>query len=98
MANSDNMSGWQHMLTGWAMDSVTPPTQRFIHHLLMWVIWGFVIMHLYAATLSDRIERNGEISSIISGWKQLPVQRVQAELKQDADRRRHRFLGRPVRR
>lgn len=98
MANSDNMGGWQHMITGWAMDSVTPPTQRFIHHLLMWVIWGFVITHLYAATLSDRIERNGEISSIIGGWKQLPVERVQKELKQDTDRRRHRYLSRSARR
>jgi Ni/Fe-hydrogenase 1 B-type cytochrome subunit len=92
MATSDHMHGWQHFLTGWAMDSFTPPTQRLIHHLLMWVIWGFVVTHLYAATLSDRIERSGEISSMIGGWKQLPGERVQADLTRDADRRRRRYL------
>ncbi len=92
MATSDNMDGWQHTLTGWLMGDVTPPTQRLVHHLLMWVIWAFVVLHLYAATFSDRIERGGEISSMVGGWKQLPTERVNAELGADADRRRRRYL------
>jgi Ni/Fe-hydrogenase 1 B-type cytochrome subunit len=91
MAAQDNSSGWQALLTGW-FSGWLPLTQgRFVHHLLMWVIWTFVITHLYAATLSDRIERGGEISSMIGGWKLLPQERVSAELARDADRRRRRY-------
>ncbi len=92
MATGDRMHGWEHALTGWFTAGLPLPTLRFVHHLLMWLIWGFVITHVYAATLSDRIERSGEISSIIGGWKQLPTERVQAELDRNAQDRRERFL------
>ncbi len=94
MMAAGHRSGWQHLLTGWFTSSLPLPTLRFVHHLLMWLIWGFVVTHFYAATLSDRIERSGEISSMIGGWKQLPTDRVQAELETDARRRRRRYAPR----
>lgn len=91
MAAQDNNDGWQAMLTGWFSTWLPLAQGRFVHHLLMWVIWTFVITHVYAATLSDRIERGGEISSIVGGWKLLPQERVSTELTRDADRRRRRY-------
>lgn len=94
MAAQDNTEGWQAMLTNWFSDLLPLAQGRFVHHLLMWVIWTFVITHIYAATLSDRIERSGEISSIVGGWKLLPQERVSAELARDAARRRRRYTQR----
>lgn len=91
MASQDNMGGWQAALTGWFSAWLPLPLGRFVHHLLMWVIWTFVITHVYAATLADRVERGGEISSIVGGWKLIPPERVSAELSRDADRRRRRY-------
>jgi Ni/Fe-hydrogenase 1 B-type cytochrome subunit len=92
MATGDRMHGWEHALTNWFASDLSLPGLRLAHHLLMWLIWGFVITHIYASTLSDRIERSGEISSMVGGWKQLPTDRVQAELDRDALHRRERFL------
>jgi Ni/Fe-hydrogenase 1 B-type cytochrome subunit len=91
MASQDNTGGWQSTLTSWFSGWLPLTEGRFVHHLLMWVIWTFVITHVYAATLSDRIERSGEISSMIGGWKLLPQERVTKELARDADRRRRRY-------
>lgn len=90
MASQDNQGGWQFALTGWFSNWLPLTQGRLVHHLLMWMIWTFVIVHVYAATLSDRVERSGEISSIVGGWKLLPQERVKRELARDADRRRSR--------
>jgi Ni/Fe-hydrogenase 1 B-type cytochrome subunit len=42
---------------------------RLTHHLVMWLIFGFIINHIYSAWLMDVKERAGEISSIFSGAK-----------------------------
>lgn len=44
-------------------------TVRLGHHLVMWLLGGFVINHIYSATLMDIKERNGTVSGIISGYK-----------------------------
>lgn len=94
MAAQDNGDGWQAAITSWFSSWLPLAEGRFVHHLLMWLVWTFVITHVYAATLSDRIERSGEISSIIGGWKLLPQERVSAELTRDAERRRRRYTRR----
>jgi Ni/Fe-hydrogenase 1 B-type cytochrome subunit len=45
------------------------PGIRLTHHLVMWLILGFVINHIYSAWLMDLKERCGEMSSIFSGAK-----------------------------
>jgi len=72
MAVQDNGGGWQATLTGWFSGWLPLPQGRFVHHLLMWVIWTFVITHIYAATLSDRIERSGEVSSMVGAGTASP--------------------------
>jgi Ni/Fe-hydrogenase 1 B-type cytochrome subunit len=44
-------------------------TSRWIHHGIMWVIVLFTIQHLYSLWLSSRLEKNGEVDSIFSGYK-----------------------------
>jgi len=42
---------------------------RLTHHFSMWLIFGFVINHIYSAWLMDIKEHGGEISSMFSGYK-----------------------------
>ncbi len=39
------------------------------HHLGMWVMISFIIVHIYAAVRDDILSRHSSISSMISGWK-----------------------------
>lgn len=39
------------------------------HHLVMWVIICFVIVHVYAAIREDIMSRQSMISTMISGWR-----------------------------
>ena len=45
---------------------------RWIHHLAMWFILGFVAHHIWSAMLVSRVEGMGLIDSLFSGYKFLP--------------------------
>ncbi len=68
--------GWARSLTGWLLPLVSVQMIRFIHVLIMWLTFGFVIHHVYSATLIDREEKSGLVSSIFSGFKFLPRDRL----------------------
>lgn len=82
--------GWEWTATGWLFQVLAVPEVRLLHHLVMWFTWTFVVFHVYAATLVDRVERGGEISSMVGGWKMMPTGRIEEELSRDAARRRRR--------
>lgn len=42
---------------------------RLTHHLVMWLLIGFVINHVYSIWLMDIKERGGVVSSIFGGYK-----------------------------
>jgi Ni/Fe-hydrogenase 1 B-type cytochrome subunit len=42
---------------------------RLVHHLIMWLLLGFAVHHVYSAWLMDVKEKNGTLSSIFSGYK-----------------------------
>ena len=44
-------------------------TARWIHHVVMWLLLGFVVHHVYSAVLMSQVEGNGTIESIFSGYK-----------------------------
>lgn len=67
----ENPGGIRYNLTGWVFDIGSIPTTRLIHHLIMWLTWGFVVHHVYSAVLVDVEERNGLISSIVTGRKEV---------------------------
>lgn len=54
---------------GWLLRIMDLGTIRMLHHIFMWVIWVFVIIHVYISWHNDIIERNGLMSSIFSGYK-----------------------------
>jgi Ni/Fe-hydrogenase 1 B-type cytochrome subunit len=49
-----------------------PQTVRWIHHIVMWLLIGFVVHHVFSALLTSRVEKNGVLDSIFSGYKFLP--------------------------
>jgi Ni/Fe-hydrogenase 1 B-type cytochrome subunit len=67
--------GWAWTLTGWLYTLLPAGLVRLVHHLITWLIWGFVVHHVYSATLMDHVEKAGVISSMISGWKSVPKDR-----------------------
>jgi len=42
---------------------------RWIHHVVMWLLIGFFVHHLFSAVLMARVEKNGTLDSIFSGYK-----------------------------
>lgn len=43
------------------------PILRLIHAFIMFVLWAFVIMHVYLAIRADSLERHGGVSSMVNG-------------------------------
>ena len=68
--------GFLASMTGWVFTVLPIPWVRFLHHLIMWLTWGFVVHHLYSAILFDTEEKTGVLSSIFTGWKRMPVDRL----------------------
>ena len=52
------------------------PIARLIHHIGMWVILIFVVVHVYFVLLSSVIEHIGTFDSIFSGYKFLPERKA----------------------
>ncbi|HWU64744.1 MAG TPA: Ni/Fe-hydrogenase, b-type cytochrome subunit [Ensifer sp.] len=59
---------WEFKLFGWVF-SIFPNSQDIhtLHHLGMWVILTFVMVHIYVAVREDIMSRQSIISSMISG-------------------------------
>jgi Ni/Fe-hydrogenase 1 B-type cytochrome subunit len=64
---------WQ-ALFGWTYGLVPIEQLRLVHFLLMFVFGAFAIHHVYSAVLIDLEERNGELSSIVTGYKAIPLE------------------------
>jgi Ni/Fe-hydrogenase 1 B-type cytochrome subunit len=62
------IDSWQYKLFGWVF-SIWPNAQdvHTWHHLGMWAIVTFAIVHVYAAIREDIMSRQSMISSIVSG-------------------------------
>lgn len=48
---------------------------RWLHHVTMWVLLVFVVSHVSISLLVSRVEKNGTLDSIFSGYKYLPKDR-----------------------
>ncbi len=53
----------------WLRDLVGPQELRLVHHLTMWAILAIALFHVYSCILVDHVERNGLLSSMVSGSK-----------------------------
>jgi Ni/Fe-hydrogenase 1 B-type cytochrome subunit len=47
---------------------------RLIHPVCMYIVWIFVVIHVYSVVLWSMIEESGEIDSIFNGYKYWPKQ------------------------
>ncbi|HKL25510.1 MAG TPA: Ni/Fe-hydrogenase, b-type cytochrome subunit [Desulfuromonadales bacterium] len=59
---------WDSTL-GWVFLLIDNQNLRLGHHLVMWLLIGFFINHIYSAWLMDVKQRNGTISGIFSGFR-----------------------------
>lgn len=72
---SSNRTGIIWFLTGWVFDIASIPTVRMVHHMIMWLLLGFMVHHVYSVMLVDSEERSGLLSSIVTGDKTIPEER-----------------------
>jgi Ni/Fe-hydrogenase 1 B-type cytochrome subunit len=49
-------------------------TARWVHHVGMWLILGFVVHHIYSAVLMSQVEARGTVESMASGYKFVPCE------------------------
>ncbi len=70
-AEGEGIDSWQYKLFGWVF-SIWPNSQdvHTWHHLGMWGLVVFVMVHIYAAVREDIVSQQSIISSIVSGERQ----------------------------
>jgi Ni/Fe-hydrogenase 1 B-type cytochrome subunit len=59
---------------------------RWIHHVVMWLLLGFAVHHVYSSVLMTTVEANATVDSIFSGYKFVP--------REDLERSEYRFINR----
>jgi Ni/Fe-hydrogenase 1 B-type cytochrome subunit len=69
-------------LFGWTYDIVSIAQLRLLHFILMFWFIAFVVHHVYSAVLIDIEEQNGELSSMVTGWK---LEHWQGSTDEEAD-------------
>ena len=62
-----NQTDWFWAIVAYPMHWMGVSTIRMIHALIMFVLWSFVIVHVYLATRADALERHGGVSSMVNG-------------------------------
>jgi Ni/Fe-hydrogenase 1 B-type cytochrome subunit len=60
---------------------------RWIHHVVMWLLLGFAVHHVYSSVLMSTIEANATVESIFSGYKFVPREDLQYSGYRFIDRR-----------
>jgi Ni/Fe-hydrogenase 1 B-type cytochrome subunit len=61
--------GTMYAFFGWLNPLLGNQLLRLTHHIIMWLLIGFAIHHVYSAWLMDIKEKNGTLSSIFGGYK-----------------------------
>jgi len=66
------MDSWQYQLfSSWVIPLLGQSQDvHTFHHLVMWVLVSFALVHIYAAIREDIMSRQSIVSSMISGWRQ----------------------------
>ncbi len=62
-------AGWRAVAFGWVFSLLGPQSVRLVHHMVMWMLLGFMVHHVYSSLLMDAEEKNGLMTSIFSGYK-----------------------------
>lgn len=64
-----NPGGIMNLMFGWVFSIFTIPVTRLIHHLIMWLLLYFAILHVYIVLFLNSVEKNGILGSIFDGYK-----------------------------
>lgn len=64
------------LLGGWLTGIMLLPTIRLYHHIFMYVILAFAMIHVYISWFSDSREKSGLMGSIFTGYKFIPEKDV----------------------
>ncbi len=64
-----NPTGIYGSLFGWVLLIFSAPTLRLIHHIVMWLLFYFILIHIYIAMYLDKVEKSGLMGSIFTGYK-----------------------------
>ena len=64
-----NPGGFLNTILGWEFSVFSVQTVRWIHHLTMWILIYFVMLHIYISIYLDRVEKSGIVGSIFTGYK-----------------------------
>lgn len=67
--NAMTWGGWWGNAFGWIFLFLPANDVRLIHHMIMWLLLGFLVHHVYSSVLMDSEERSGILSSIVTGYK-----------------------------
>ncbi len=62
-------AGTMHKALGFMYGMFSDQGMRLAHHFSMYLIFGFIVNHIYSAWLMDIKEHGSEISSMFSGYK-----------------------------
>ncbi len=57
------------LMGGWLLSVINVQNIRLYHHLIMWFLIAFAILHVYIGWFLDKTEKNGLMGSIFSGYK-----------------------------
>jgi Ni/Fe-hydrogenase 1 B-type cytochrome subunit len=57
------------ILGGWLLNIMSLQTARLYHHFAMYIIFAFVVIHIYISWFSDSREKSGLMGSIFTGYK-----------------------------
>jgi Ni/Fe-hydrogenase 1 B-type cytochrome subunit len=61
---------WQRALFGWTISFAgSSMTLRTWHHMTMYYVLTFVLVHLYLVAREDILGRASQVSTMISGWR-----------------------------
>jgi len=64
-----NPTGLYGSLCGWLLVIFSSSTLRLIHHIVMWLLVYFILIHIYIAMYLDKMEKSGLMGSIFTGYK-----------------------------
>jgi Ni/Fe-hydrogenase 1 B-type cytochrome subunit len=70
-----------NVMGGWLLPFVSAQTIRLYHHLIMWFLIAFYIVHQYIAWYIDITEKSSVLSSMFTGYKTIQEEEVVHEPK-----------------
>ena len=77
---ADNATWWLPKLFSWVVPLLGgDAAARLVHHIVMWLMVIFSVIHIYLVLYHDWLEGRGEVSSMFGGYKFVRKERVKEE-------------------